>query len=137
MNEEKKMILDRINQLIDKRKDELLQRFPYIHEIGDGIVIRFFTSWDNCKNNEEIKYKKIINESDNKDITVLHYIPKNTKLEFIKREYVKTVLCISGKLELIVDNETIILDEHKKIHITNSEFEGYTYEDTYVITQNK
>jgi hypothetical protein len=137
MNEEKKKILDKINLLIDKRKDELLQRFPHIHEIEDGIIIRFFTNWNNCSNNEEVRYKRFVNESDDDDITVLHFIPKGTKLELMKHEYINSIICINGRIKIKIDSEAFILESNKKLYLPNNEFEAYAFEDTYVITQNK
>ena len=61
MSNERKLILEKVNMLINKRKAELLKRFPSIHEVDDGIIIRFFSEWDDCVNN--IKYHKIINEN--------------------------------------------------------------------------
>lgn len=137
MNEEKKKILNRIDELIDKRKEQLLLRFPYIHEIEDGIIVRFFTNWDNCKTNEDVKYRRFINDSDDEDITVLHFIPKETKLYLAKRDYVHSIICINGKIDIIINNETFTLSSNKKMYLPNNEFEAYAHEDTYVITQNK
>ena len=39
MTNERRLILDKVNMLIDKRKVELFKRFPSIHEIDDGIII--------------------------------------------------------------------------------------------------
>lgn len=137
MSEEKKKILDRINELIDKRKEELFLRFPYIHEIEDGIIIRFFTDWDNCKVNEEVRYRKFTNDSDDGDVTILHFIPKDTKLYLNKRDYIHSVICINGKLDIKIDEEIFTLKSHKKLYLPNNELEAYAHEDTYVITQNK
>lgn len=137
MNEEKKKILDRINELIDKRKEDLLSRFPHVHEIDDGIIIRFFTNWDNCSTNEEIMYKKFTNNSDDEDITVLHFIPKGTKLGLIKHDYIKSIICINGYVEIKINNNLFILKSYEKLQLPNNEFEAYAYDDTYVITQNK
>lgn len=137
MNEEKKKILDRINELIDKRKEDLLSRFPHIHEIDDGIIIRFFTNWENCQTNEDVKYVKIFNKQDSDDITILHFIPKGTKLDYNRYEYVHSVLCVSGKIEIGIDSESFIIEANEKLYLPTNEFEAYAHDDSYVITQNK
>lgn len=137
MNIEKQKILDKINLLIDRKQAELLNTLPNIHDIGDGVVVRFFTNWDNCYNNEDIRYKHIDDNDKPEDITVFHFIPKGTILKLEKREYIQTIICVSGKLELEVNNETIIIDAFNKTTLKSNEFKGVSLEDTYVITLNK
>ena len=60
MTTERKELLAKVNELINKRKKQLLDKLPDVHEVDDGIIIRFFTEWDNCDVNEDIKYKKIV-----------------------------------------------------------------------------
>lgn len=138
MNEDKQKILDKINVLIKQRESELLQRLPYyIHNIDDGFVVRFFTNWDNCARNEEILYKNIDDDDKPEDITIFHFIPKGTVLKLEKRDYIQSLICVSGKLKLIVNNETIFVDAFKKTTLKSNEFEGVSLEDSYVITSNR
>lgn len=52
MNSEKRKVLDRINNLIDVRKNELLTLLPDIYEIVDGVIkIRSFSGWSNHNEN--------------------------------------------------------------------------------------
>ena len=39
MTEEKKIILEKINALINKKKAELLQKMPLTHKIDDGMKV--------------------------------------------------------------------------------------------------
>lgn len=137
MNVEKQRILDKINFLIDKKESELLNTLPNVHDIGDGIVIRFFTNWGNCLSNEEIRYKEINDDDKPEDITVFHFIPKGTILKLEKRDYIQTIICVSGKLKLEVNNETIIIDAFNKTTLKSNEFKGESLEDSYVITLNR
>jgi hypothetical protein len=143
MNKEKQKILDRINELIDKKEAELLNRAkvlsntPNIHNIDDGVVIRFFTNWDDCFNNEEVKYRKILDKGKPEDITVFHFIPKGTILKLEKRDYIQSIICLSGKLKLEVNNETLLIDAFNKTTLKSNEFKGESLEDTYVITSNR
>ena len=134
MSNEKKLILEKVNMLINKRKVELLKRFPSIHEVDDGIVIRFFSEWDDCVNN--IKYHKIINENNSEDITIFYFLPKGAILELKKREYVKTISCLSGKLEINTNGTITYLTGFKKLCLDVDEFEGVALEDSYVLTTN-
>lgn len=137
MNVEKQKILDKINFLINKKESELLNTLPSVHDIGDGIVIRFFNNWGNCFDNEEIKYKQINDNDKPEDITVFHFIPKGTILKLEKRDYIQTIICVSGKLKLEVNNESIIIDAFNKTTLKSNEFKGVCLEDSYVITLNR
>lgn len=64
MEKEKKYLLEKINRLIEEKRENLFKRIPNVHEIDDGIVIRFFTHWDNCEEDSKIKFKKIISRDD-------------------------------------------------------------------------
>lgn len=137
MNEDRKKILDKINDLIDKRKVELLQRFPHIHEIEDGIIIRFFTNWDNCTSNEHVKYKMIVDDDNPQDCTIFHFIPKNTVFEMEKRKYIRSLTCLSGKIDIKINDTLIHLIAFKKISLDTDIFSAIALEDTYIITSNK
>jgi len=134
MTEEKRIILERIDVLIDKRKAELMKHLPSIHEIDDGIIIRFFTEWDDCTNN--IKFKRIIDNKRPEDITIFYFLPKDAIIVLKKRDYIHCVSCLSGKLELDINGEKSILTGFKKICFDTDEFQGVALEDTYVLTTN-
>lgn len=135
MSEEKRLILEKINKLIDKRADELRKGLLAVHEIEDGIIIRFFTEWDECVNN--IKYKKIINNDDPNDTTIFYFIPKGAVIDLKKRPNIHSIACISGKVEIKTATKTQTLTAFRKMDLDNSEFEGVGLEDTYVITNSR
>lgn len=135
MSEEKKIVLKRIDELITKRKSEMLKSLPSIHEIDDGIVIRFFTEWDECAN--DIKYKRLIDDRNPDDISLFYFLPKGAIIERKKRDYIKCLGCLSGKIEIIEDDNTQILSAFKKICLEGDEFHGIALEDSYVITSNQ
>lgn len=137
MNIEKQKILDKINFLIDRKESELLNALPSVHDIGDGIVVRFFNNWDSCFSNDEIKYREINDNKKPEDITVFHFIPKGTILKLEKRDYIQTIICVSGKLKLEVNNETIIIDAFNKTTLKSNEFKGESLDDSYIITLNR
>ena len=134
MTEEKKIIIDRIDELIDMRKTALLKTPPSVHEIYDGLVIRFFSEWDECINN--IKYKRIINLNDSDEIILFYFIPKGVVIVDKKRPHVKSLTCLSGLLNINDTNSTHILSPHSKILLCG-DFHGISLEDSYVISTNK
>jgi len=137
MIKEKKELLGKINALIHKRKNELLNKLPNIHKIDDGIIIRFFSEWDNCDINTEIKYKKIVNIDRPDEIIVFFYLPKGAYFELEKRDYIGFMTCLTGKLELIMGNTIRILNSYTKISLDSDTFEGRALENTYIVTTNK
>jgi hypothetical protein len=137
MNEERAKIISRINELIDKRKLELLKRFPYIHEIEDGIIIRFFTDWDNCWLEETVKTKTII-DKENPDRKILfEFIPKGTIFPLIKREHVHTIICFSGKIDVTINDEVIHLTSFTKTRLSSDTFTAIALEDSYILVSDE
>jgi len=135
MTEEKQIVLNKIDTLLNKRKAELLKKLPSIHEIDDGIIIRFFTEWDECHN--DIKFKRIIDDSKPEEVILFYFLPKGAVIERKKRDYIKCIACLSGELEIIEEGETRYLTSYKKFCLETDEFQGVALEDTYVITSNR
>ena len=136
MTEEKKKILEKVNELIDKRKEELLKKLSVVHEVSDAIIIRFFTKWDNCDSNEEIRYKSIINKNNPNEFVIFYYIPKDAHIEFKKREYIRTITCLNGLLELDIDGNLMYITELEKVILDSDTWQGKALENTYVLTTN-
>jgi hypothetical protein len=134
MNAEKKIILEKIDSLISKSKIKLLKELPSIHEITDGFIVRFFTEWDNCEDNVDIKYKKIINKNNPNESNVFFFIPQNSYFQLKQRFYVGSLMCLNGKLEIDFDGMTYILNNYSKLEINSDELEGKALENTYVVT---
>jgi hypothetical protein len=134
MNNEKREILKKINDLIDKRKELLIQQLPVVHEVDDGIIIRFFTYWDNCEDNTQIKYKKVVNTDKPQEKTIFFYIPKGAYFDLKKREYIGCITCLNGRLEIIIHGETKILEQYNKMCLDDDVFEGKALENSYVLT---
>jgi len=136
MTEERKKILDKINLQIDKLRNNLLDKFPAIHEIDDGIIIRFFTDWDCCDDNSKIRYKRIINEEKPEEKTIFMYLPKGAYFQHMKRDYVDSVICLSGEIELNINNEIVYIEKYTKKRLISNEFHGRVLENTYLIASN-
>lgn len=136
MTNERKILFKKVNELIDKKKNELLKCIPNIHEIEDGIIIRSFHDWNDCHENVEIKYKKIPNINRPEEIVFFYFLPKGTILEMKKREHINCVTCLTGKIELEYDNKIQILEPYSKICLDDNTFYCRTLENTYIITTN-
>lgn len=134
MTEEKQIILEKINELISKRRTELLKGLPSIHEIDDGIIIRFFTEWDNCEDDDGIKYKKLPNLDNPDESIVFFYIPKGAYFDLKQRFYIGYIICLSGRIDAIIDKNNRLLDCYSKICINSDEVQGLALENTYLIT---
>lgn len=136
METEKQKLLKKIDELITKRKNEMLKELPSVHEIDDGIIIRFFTEWDNCKNNNDIKFKKIVNHNNPDDNVIFFYIPKGSFFDLKQRFYFSEVTCLNGKIDITVNNDTRQLNGYSKISVESSEVMGLALENTYLITES-
>ena len=137
MTDEKRKILDRVYEQIDRRKKELLSLIPDIHEIEDGFIIRSFSVWKNCNDNDVIKYKRIPNINKPEEIVMLFYLPKGTIFEMKKRNYINFITCLSGSVEIDVNNKIIFLDSYSKVSLDHKEFCGRAIRNTYLITTNR
>lgn len=135
MTTERKELLAKVNELIDRRKKQLLDQLPSVHEVDDGIVIRFFAEWDNCDDNEVIKYKRIATDNPN-EVVLFYYLPKGAYFELKERAYISCIVCLNGCLEIHVNNETKIVNANHKICLDTYFFEGRALENTYVVTTN-
>ena len=134
MNEEKQIVLKKIDKLISKRKAEMLKGFPSIHEIDDGIIVRFFTEWDNCADDEQIKWKKIDVPNNPDESVVFFYLPKGSAFELKQRFFIGCMTCLNGKIEVDVNGETVLLESYKKICVNSEDVKAKVFENTYLLT---
>lgn len=133
MTEEKKIILDKIDVLLNKRKAELIKELPSVHNVDDGIIIRFFTEWDNCHDDNEIKYKKIPNHDDPDESVTFFYIPKGSFFDLKQRFYIGCLTCLNGIIDITVGNEVRHLEPYSKICVDSSDVQGIAFENTYLV----
>lgn len=136
MTNEKRKILNKVYEQIDRRKKELLSLIPDIHEIEDGFIIRSINDWKN-RNNDAIKYKKIPNINKSEEIVVLFYLPKGTIFEMKRENYINFITCLSGSVEIDVNNKIVFLDSYGKVFLDHKEFCGRVIRNTYLITTNR
>lgn len=136
MVEEKKKLLEKINNQIMVKKEKLLNNLPVVHQIEDGLIIRFFSNWESCDDNRRIKYKKI--ESDVEGEKLYNFfLPKGTILDIKKREYAGCILCLTGHIELFVKDDVVDLKAHQKKCLEDDTYHGKVYKDSYIVTQTR
>lgn len=134
MNVEKQIILDKIDLLISKRKTELLNKLPSIHNIDDGFIVRFFTEWDNCEEDGNIKFKKIVNKDNPDESVVFFFLPKNSRFELNERFHIGELTCLSGKLEIFFNGKKNYINNYSKIVLNSNQLTGIALENTYIVT---
>jgi hypothetical protein len=134
MEKEKKYLLKKINQLIDDKKERLLNKLPSVHEVEDGIIIRFFTQWDNCEDDNKIKFKKVINVDNPDESIVFFYLPKDSIFDLKQRFFIGCMVCLNGKIDVVYNDETRHLEGYTKICIDSDEVQGFAKENTYLMT---
>lgn len=133
MTEEKQIVLNKIDALLAKRTAQLLEELPDVHEVDDGIIIRFFAEWDNCEDDAAIKYKKIPNLDKPEESVVFFYIPQGSKFELDHRYYVGCITCLNGAIDITTNNETKLLENYSKMCFHSDDVKGIAYENTYLI----
>jgi len=134
MIEEKKILLDKIDYLINKRTSELLEELPDVHEVDDGIIIRFFTDWDNCDDDDTIKHKIVKNHDNPDESVVFFYLPKDAVFDLKQRFYIGCMTCLNGKIIIEANDKIRVLENTMKICINSAEVKGRALENTYLIT---
>jgi len=136
LTEEKQKVFAHVNALIDKKRDELLKELPDVHEVDDGIIIRFFADWDNCVDDDKIKFKKLTQYDDPNESVVFFFIPKGAFFELKKRFYIGCITCLNGAIDITANNKTRFLKSYSKICVDSDDVTGRAFENTYLITSS-
>jgi len=136
LTEEKQKVFAHVNALIDKKRDELLKELPDVHEVDDGIIIRFFADWDNCVDDDKIKFKKLTQYDDPNESVVFFFIPKGAFFELKQRFYIGCITCLNGAIDITANNKTRFLKSYSKICVDSDDVTGRAFENTYLITSS-
>ena len=136
MNAQKQKLLEKIHNQIKEKRKFILSQMPNVHRIDDGIIIRYFTEWDHCIDDEHIKWKKINNLDEPDESVVLFYLPKGSNFELKQRFYIGCMTCLSGKMEVFVNDKDISLESYQKICVDSEDVSGKVLENTYLITSS-
>lgn len=133
MTEERKKIIEKIHDQIKQKKKDLINALPVIHLIEDGIVIRFFSNWEQCEDDSKIRYIKIDTENPNEK-KYNFFLPKGTILDIKKREYAGCIMCLTGEMELEVNENLIRLIAPMERCLESDVYCGRVLKDSYVVT---
>jgi len=135
MEQEKKDLFIKINELIYRKKEKLLNKLPTIIEFDDGAMsIQFFSEWNTIGEDNLIKHKELTNLNDETEKVSLFYIPKGSYFNVVNRRPVKHIICLSGKLEIIFDNIVRVINYHESMIPDGNKYSGKALENTYVLT---
>jgi len=123
MYDEKIKILGKLNQTINKKINDLLSHIPSDIKIG-GFIFHNFNDYNN------IKSSTIINN--NKNI-LLFYIPQSTYFKYSTDNAIDSITCISGCVEIYLNDSTIFIESKNKKFLNSNNFCGKIIQDTYLI----
>lgn len=134
MTEEKEKVIERIHKQISKKKRELINNLPMIHLIEDGIIIRFFSNWEQCEEDSRIRYVKI-DTGDSERKKYNFFLPKGTILDIKKRRYAGCIMCLTGELDLEVSGKHVHLKAPMERCLDSDVYCGRVLKDSYVVTE--
>lgn len=134
MTEEKQKLLDKIYDQLNYKKKNLISQLPNVHRIDDGIVIRFFTEWDHCVDDNHIKWKKIENVDVPEESVVFFYLPKGSQFELKQRFFIGCMTCLNGEMDVDINGEITHLNGYQKICVNSEDVKGNVLQNTYLIT---
>lgn len=134
MTAEKDEIVKKVHQQISEKKRKLMNVLPLVHSIDDGIVIRFFTNWEQCDENSKIKYVKI-DTNNTKRKKYNFFLPKGTILDIRRRKYAGCIMCLVGELEFEVNGKVVHLKAPMERCLENDVYSGRVLKDSYVVTE--
>lgn len=133
---EKQKLLDKINKTIMLKRDRLLSKLPQIHKVSDGIAIRFFSTWENCRYNNNIKFKNITDDENSNERLTFFYIPKDTIFTVESNYDSLNIICLDGFLEVDNSDSLYIMNSFTKKTFNGKNFQGKALENSYVLTSN-
>ena len=124
MTPELKIAFEKVKKIIYDRKESLIDVLPVVHELEDGILIKFFANWESMEN-DEIKFKKISSLDDITEKIFLGYIPEGVKLKARSNEFKECIICLDGNLLIDIEGDItemtpftkLCIDSHKKYKI--------------------
>jgi len=130
-----KELFDKINDLILKKKEILLNKLPTIIEFDNGAMsIQFFSEWNSIGEDKLIKHKELTNLNDESEKVSLFFVPKGSYFKVVNRKPVKHIICLSGKLEIDFNGFIRVVNYHESMIPDTDTYSGKALENTYVLT---
>lgn len=133
MTPELKQAFEKAKQIIYNKKESLVGILPVVHELEDGILIKFFANWQSSEV-DEIKLKKI-SSLDNPDEKIfLGYVPKGIKVIARSNDYKECIICLDGHLIIDVEGDIREMTAFTKLCVdANKKYNGEALINSYFI----
>lgn len=130
---ELKEAFEKAKKIIYEKKELMVDSLPVVHELDDGIIIKFFSKWEDSEY-DGVKIKKISNLNNTDEKIFLGYMPKGIKMRARSNDYEECFILLDGQISLDVEGDIKILDSFTKICIdSNTKFSGEALKDSYFI----
>lgn len=133
MTNELKEAFEKAKKIIYKKKELMVDSLPVVHELEDGIIIKFFSKWEYCEC-EKIKIKKISSLDDENEKIFLGFIPKGIKITASTNEFKECFILLDGEVSLDIEGNIKKLSAFTKTCIdSNKNYSGEAFKDSYVV----
>lgn len=134
MTPELKNAFEKAKKIIYNKKEILVDSFPVVHELEDGILIKFFSGWE-VTEYDEIKIKKITSIGDDSSEKIyMGFVPKGIKIKARSNNYMECLICLDGKLVVDIGGNIKTLNSLTKMCIhCNTIYGGEALKDSYFI----
>jgi hypothetical protein len=137
MINELKEAFESAKKIIYEKKELMIDTFPVVHELEDGIVIKFFSKWEDSVY-DNIKIKKIANLNDTEEKIFLGVIPKGIKIKARSNDYMECFILLDGQLSIDIEGDYKMLDPLTKICVEpHKKYSGESYKDSYFVLITK
>lgn len=133
MTPELKNAFEEAKRIIFEKKEILVDALPVVHELDDGIVIKFFTDWEDV-NTTKIKLRKISSLDDPDERVYLGFVPKGVKINARSNLFMECLILLDGELIIDIEGDIKNMTSYTKICIdANSKYNGEAIKDSYFI----
>ena len=136
MTPELKNAFEKAKKIIYNKKELLVDSFPVVHELDDGILIKFFSGWE-ITEYKRIKLKRIYSINDSNEKIYIGFVPQGIKIKARSNTYMECLICLDGKLVIDINGDISTLDSLTKMCIhPNTIYGGEAIKDTHFLLIN-
>lgn len=133
MTPELKNAFEKAKKIIYEKQELMYDSMPVVHELEDGILIKFFSNWEDT-NYKDIKIKKISSLDSKTEKIYLGFVPKGIKIKARSNNYTECIICLDGDLLIDIEGDLYNLHPFSKICVSpNMKYDGEAINDTYFI----
>jgi hypothetical protein len=133
MTSELKEAFEKAKKIIYDKKELMVDSLPVVHELEDGILIKFFSKWEDCEH-EKIKIKKISSLDNEHEKIYLGFLPKGIKIKARTNDFLECFILLDGQITIDVEGDIKSLEAFTKMCIKpQNNYSGEAFKDSYVI----